>query len=146
MKVNKKDTKKTSNDVVLMPLLLTQLISLQCLYCKFFTHFPASLIFVPLTLNMKLFAGQLSSFCEDMWEIHREAAMYKIVPRSSCFTYSKKAMLCITFEGALLRRSSFVVKLDMPNPANLQNIERFTYFHIFWLVLQIRVFISLNNG
>ena len=40
----------------------------QCLYCKLFTHFTTSLVFLPLTLNMKLFAGQLSSFCEDMWE------------------------------------------------------------------------------
>ena len=54
-----------------------QLTSLQCLYCKLYTHFTTSLVFVTLTLNMKLFAGQLPSFCEDMWEI------CEIVPKSS---------------------------------------------------------------
>ena len=43
-----------------------QLTSLQCLYCKLYTHFTTSLVFIPLPLNMKLFAGQLSSFWEDM--------------------------------------------------------------------------------
>ena len=31
-----------------------------------YTDFTTSLVSVPLTLNMKLFAGQLSSFSEDM--------------------------------------------------------------------------------
>ena len=34
-----------------------QLTSLQCLYCKLYKHFTTSLVFVQLTLNMKLFAG-----------------------------------------------------------------------------------------
>ena len=49
-----------------------QLTSLRCLYCKLDTHFTTCLVFALVTLNMQLFAGQLSSFCE---EIHREAAM-----------------------------------------------------------------------
>ena len=39
-----------------------QLTSFQCLYCKLYTHFTACLVFALLTLNMQLFAGQLSSF------------------------------------------------------------------------------------
>ena len=53
-----------------------QLTSIQCLHGK---HSTTSLVFVPSTLNMKLFAGQLSSFCEDTWEI------CEVVPTNSCF-------------------------------------------------------------
>ena len=52
-----------------------QVISLRCLYCKFYTHFTTCVALVLLTLNMQLFAGQLSSFCEDIWEIHIEVVM-----------------------------------------------------------------------
>ena len=50
-----------------------QLSWLRCLYCKLYTHFATCLVFVLLTLNIQLFAGQLSSFCE---ETHRQAAMW----------------------------------------------------------------------
>ena len=43
-----------------------QLTSLRCLYCKLYTHFTTCLVFVLLTLNMQLIAGQLSSFSENM--------------------------------------------------------------------------------
>ena len=49
-----------------------QLSSVWCLYCKFCTHSTTCPILVLLALNMQLFAGQLSSFYE---EIHKEAAM-----------------------------------------------------------------------
>ena len=53
-----------------------QLTSLGFLYCKLYTHFTVCLVFVLLTLNMQLFAGQLSFFRKDMWEIHRKASMW----------------------------------------------------------------------
>ena len=50
----------------------SQLSSLQCLYCQLYTNFATCLVFVFLTLNMQLFAGQLFYFCK---ETHRQAAM-----------------------------------------------------------------------
>ena len=52
-----------------------QLTSFYSLFCKLYTHFKTCLVFVLTTLNMQLFAGLLSFFWQNMWEIHREAAM-----------------------------------------------------------------------
>ena len=49
-KVNNKHTRMTSIDLAAMSIL------------QIYTHFTTFLVFVPLTLNMKLLAGQLSSF------------------------------------------------------------------------------------
>ena len=60
-----------------------ELTSFRCLYCKLYTHFTTCLAFELLTLNMQLFAGQLSSFCKYMQPC-------EIGSKSSCSADSKK--------------------------------------------------------
>ena len=100
-----------------------QLTSLQCLYCKLYTHFTTSLVFIPLPLNMKLFAGQLSSFWKDMWEI------WEIVSKVVALQIRRKLFnLSITFVFAKqLRRSSVIVKLE----AKSCKFTKYWTFYIF---------------
>ena len=97
-----------------------QLTSLRCLYCKLYTHFTIFLTFVLLTLNMQLFAGQLSSFCERYIE---KQPCEKVVALQI-----RRRMCNINFAfAAHLRSSSLVVKLE----AKSCKFAKYWTFYIF---------------
>ena len=65
-----------------------QLISLQCFYCKLYTHFTTCLVFVLLILNNQLFLGSCFLFARR----YKDKQPCEILPKSSCSADSKKAV------------------------------------------------------
>ena len=65
-----------------------QLSSLQCFYCKLYTHFTTCLVFVLLILNNQLFLGS----CFLLARRDKDKQPCEILPQSSCSADSKKAV------------------------------------------------------
>ena len=70
---------------------------------------------------MKLFTGQLSSFCEDIWEI------CEIVPKSSCFAEES----CVTYNLWLCERAAKELFGSKTGGQILQIYKILNVLHIF---------------
>ena len=105
-----------------------QVISLRCVSCKFYTHFATYLAFVLLTLNMQLFAGQLSSFCEDMWLIHIEVVMLIFFEKKF---HCRFELSFVTYNNCLCEttvKELFVVKLENKS---YKFTKKLTFYYFF---------------